>query len=92
MEMEKDKKIIVIYIGVEGLDMSQIESYIRQVSKKITPSTFEGEIIIIPIHSRDTRIECINPKYVTSEALINEHNKLMNELNEVLHHQITQLK
>jgi hypothetical protein len=40
----------------------------------------------------DTRIECINPKYITDEELVKEHTNLMKELNEALHFQLEILK
>lgn len=87
-----EKKILVIYIGVSGIRMEDIEQFAHKVAKKITPSLFEGEIIIIPTQSSDTRIECINPKYITEENLVKEHTELMKQLNEELRHQAEQLK
>ena len=71
--MEDEKKILVIYVGVAGIRGVDISDYVHKVASKITPTTFEGEVILIPIQSYDTKIECINPKYVTDEELIKEH-------------------
>mgnify|MGYP006299824815 CR=1 FL=1 len=43
-------------------------------------------------NSYDTRIECINTKYVTDEELVNKHTNLMKELHKELEHQIKQLR
>jgi len=87
-----ENKILVMYIGVMGLEIDNIEGYVNQLSDRIVPKKFEGDIILIPTQSADTRIECINPKYVTDEILIQEHTKLMNELKSHLIHQVEQLK
>jgi hypothetical protein len=61
-------KILVIYIGIGGIRSEDVDSYMKKVTEKITPRTFEGEIIVLPTQllvAPDTRIECINPKYIT---------------------------
>jgi hypothetical protein len=85
-------KILVIYIGVQGIRIEDIEYYTNKIAKKIIPSTFQGEIIVIPVQSSDTRIECINPEYITRKNLINKHTKLMEKLEEELQHQLKELK
>ena len=86
-----EEKILVIYIGVAGIRSEDISNYTKKISKKIIPSTFRGKIIIIPVQSIDTRIECINPKYITDEFLIKEHTEMMNKLKEELDYQTEQL-
>lgn len=90
--MEKEYKILVIYVGVAGIRGEDIRDFVQQVSQKITPKTFEGEIIIVPTQSPDTRIECINPKYITEEQLIQDNTELMKKLKFELQHQLDQLK
>lgn len=90
--MEKDYKILVIYVGVAGLRSIDIRDFIQEISNRISPKTMEGEIILIPTQSLDTRIECINPKYITDEKLIQEHTELMKNLKSELQHQLDQLK
>ena len=87
-----ENKILVIYVGVAGIRAIDIPDYVTKVSKKITPTTFEGEIILLPTQSYDTKIECINPKYITDEDLIKEHTEMMKILKEELQNQIDQLK
>lgn len=89
---EKETKILVIYVGVAGIRSEDIESFVQHVSKRISPSTFEGEIIIIPTQTYDTKIDCINPRYVTEEKLIEEHTNMMKKLNEELKYQLEELK
>jgi hypothetical protein len=90
--MVKDKLIIIIYVGVAGVRSEDIPYFIEKITKKIAPSTFEGELIIIPTQSFDTKIECINPKYITNEELINEHTEMMKNLKEQLQFQLDILK
>lgn len=90
--MTEESKIFVIYVGVQGVRSEDIPEVIERISRRIAPETFKGEIIFIPTQSPDTRIECINPKYVTDAELIAEHTENMKELHEQLKHQIQQLK
>ena len=85
-------KLLVIYVGVQGIRSEDIEEVVRKISTRITPTMFEGEIIVIPTQYSETRIECINPKYITDETLIQEHTKMMKELKEQLQHQLEQIK
>ena len=87
-----ENKILVIYVGVSGIRLEDIDTYINKVINKIMPQTFEGEIIIIPIQSSDTKIECVNPKYITDAELIIEHTEMMKKLQEALQNQLEQLK
>lgn len=84
--------ILVIYVGVANIRLADIEDFVKKVTKKITPERFEGEIIVIPTNTIDTKIECINPRYVTEEALIKEHNEMMKNLNNLLNYQINELE
>lgn len=85
-------KILVIYIGVAGIRNEDIENYVHKITKKITPQSFNGEIIIIPIQSYDTRIECINPQYITKVELVKKHNEMIKCLQEELQNQLDQFK
>ena len=87
-----ENKILVIYVGVAGIRAIDIPDYVNKVSQKITPITFEGEVILLPVQSYDTKVECINPKYITNEDLIKEHTEMMKNLNEELQNQLDQLK
>ena len=89
--MEK-VKILVLYIGVAGFRSEDVPDYVERVGKRISPQTMDSEIIIIPTQSHDTRIECINPIYITDEELTKKHTNLMQELHEELETQIKILK
>lgn len=88
----KENLILVIYVGVAGVREEDIQTITHKIAKKIIPVTFQGEIIVIPIQSPNSRIECINPKYITNEELVNEHTELMKKLQEELQHQADSLK
>jgi hypothetical protein len=87
-----EKLILVIYVGVVGLRSEDIQDFVHKLSERIIPSSVEGEFIMIPTQSPDTRIECINPKYITDVELIKEHTEMMKKLQEELQHQLKQLK
>ena len=84
--------ILVIYIGVQGIRSEDIEEFVSKISERISPTTLQGEIIVIPTQSPDTRIECINPKFITDAELIKEHTNMMKKLKEHLQHQLKQFK
>ena len=90
--METENKIIVIYIGVAGIRTEDIEEYVHRVTGKILPSTIKAEFIVVPTQSYDTRIECINPQYITDEELKAQHTLLMHDLNVALAEQIKLIK
>lgn len=90
--MDNETKIFVIYVGVAGIRSEDIPTYVQKITKKISPQTFDGEIIVIPTQSYDTKIECINPKYITDMDLINKNTHMMKELINNLNSQIEQLK
>jgi hypothetical protein len=87
-----ESKILVFYIGVAGIRSEDISNYIHKVTERIIPTTIEGEIIIIPIQSHETKVECINPKYITDIELINEHTEMMKKLQKELQYQSEQLR
>jgi len=87
-----ENKILVTYVGVAGIRSEDIDTFVHKVVKKIIPTTFVGEVIIIPIQSNDSKIECINPKYITDIELIKEHTDMMNKLQKELQNQLEILK
>ena len=90
--MEEEYKLIVLYAGVQGIRSEDIEEFVKKLTKRIAPTSMKGEVIIIPVQSPDTRIECINPKYITDTDLINEHTEMMKTLREHLQNQVEQVK
>jgi hypothetical protein len=86
-----ENKIIVIYVGVAGVRLEDIPDFVQKITAKISPQTFQGEIISIPVQSPDTTMECINPVYVTDVDLIKQHTDKMKQLHELLQFQIEQL-
>jgi len=88
----KEEKILVLYIGVAGIRSEDIDYYTHEVTKRIISETFKGEILIIPIQSPNTKIECVNPKYITDANLIKEHTEKMKQLQIELQYQLKQLK
>ena len=87
-----ENKILVIYVGVAGIRSEDISDFTHKVAKKIIPDTFHGEVIVLPVQYTDTRIECINPQYITDAILIQEHTDMMKKLQEALQNQLEQLK
>ena len=87
----EEKKIIVFYIDVRLLTPDEVKPYINSVSKRIAPEKIDGEILFIPVYG-ETKVECIDPVYITEPELIRKHRLLMDELHEHLEHQINELK
>ena len=87
-----ENNILVIYVGVHGIRSEDIISFTNTIAEKIIPLTFCGEVIVIPTHSHDTRIECINPIYISDEELIQQNSQLIKDLNSELEYQLQLLK
>lgn len=87
-----EHKILVVYVGVATIRSEDIDYYVHKVVSKVIPTTFKGEIIVIPVQDVNTRIECVNPKYITEPELIQRHTELMKELQEALLEQIKFIK
>lgn len=83
-----ENKIYVIYIGIANVEDEHRERYFEKVKDSLIPTSVEGEFIIIPTNSIDTRIECINPEYITDNELIRKHRLLIDELHEHLKFEI----
>jgi allophanate hydrolase subunit 1 len=83
-----ENKLLVFYINISNVDRESIEYFVKSVVEKIKPTSFDGEIIAIPIYYGDTRIDCINPKYITEVDLIKENTDMIEELNKNLKLQI----
>lgn len=81
-----------MYIGIAGIRSEDIDTYVKKVTAKIMPITFEGEIIVVPIQSNDCKIECINPVYITDKDLVAEHTEMINKLQQELKIQLDILK
>ena len=82
------EKVLVAYISVVGIRSEDFESYMSEVAKRITPEDFKGTIIFIPTNEQNSRIECIDPKYITEQSLILQNEELMKRLNSNLENQI----
>lgn len=90
--MDNETKILVLYVNVQGLRSEDIEYYTNMVAKRVIPETFQGEVIVLPVQTTETRIDCINPKYIKDVNLINKHTEMIKELQENLQYQLEQLK
>ena len=90
--METENKVYVIYLGVAGIGGNDIEDFREKVTSRIAPATVKGEILVIPVNSYETRMECIDPVYITDEDLVKKHTELMKELHDELDHQIKQIR
>jgi len=83
-----EKKILVFYLDVATMESRHIEEYVNSIKHRFFDPDFikrnNCEVIILPNRDGNTRLECINPVYVTDEQLIKEHEALMVEFNESL--------
>ena len=89
MEEKQDKLILVYYISIANVDIDDVEEFMNRVMKKISANSVseDTEIIALPIYG-ESRVECINPKYITDTDLIKKHERTMSELHEKLKNQI----
>lgn len=77
----KDKLILVFYIGVENICDCDVPAYMSEIADWITRDKDESaEFYFIPDpESRTTRVECINPQFLTEER-VKEMEEKANEL------------
>jgi hypothetical protein len=88
MEKDKNKILLVFYIDTRVIDPDEIPKLMSKLGEKLKPE-FNAESIFIPIQG-ESRVECINPKYITDSQLIKEHERLMAELHEHLNNQLNE--
>ncbi len=77
-----DKLILVFYIDVGNISPSEVAEYIEG----IRDNTRVGDInevvqFYIPVRDQETRVECINPKFVTDEDMIKKFEKQIKGVN-----------
>ena len=92
--MENTKLILIYYISTFGLENNEeIETFFHKLRDKIAAQSIseDSEIIFLPVIG-ESRIECINPKYITDSDLIKKHERAMSELHGHLNNQIEQIK
>lgn len=59
--LDKDKLYIVTYLGLKGVDESDIPSYIADITCHITKNFDDSvKFIAIPTKNKDTKIEFFN--------------------------------
>lgn len=78
--MENDDRIFVIYLAVGNMDNIDIEKYCRTTADKYINGNImniSDKVIVLPITGFDSRVECINPKYITDPELIKEHEEML---------------
>ena len=78
------KLILVYYIDVRHLDNDDVHYFMSRVMKNIRLESSDiGEIIALPVKDV-SKVECINPKYITEPELIREHRLKIDELHEIM--------
>jgi len=78
------KLILVYYIDVRHLKDEEIPYFMKSVMQNIRLKSPEiGEIIALPVKNV-SKVECINPKYITEPELIREHRLKIDELHEIM--------
>ena len=78
------KLILVYYIDVRHLNDEEVPYFMKRVMKNIRLESSDiGEIIALPVKNA-SKVECINPKYITEPELIREHRLKIDELHEIM--------
>lgn len=77
--MDKDSLIILVRIGVKGLDEKETSKNISSIKEIFKSYATQGNVTIFYLANFDTintNIECINPKLVTQDTYKEAENKL----------------
>jgi hypothetical protein len=86
-DQKQHRHVYVIYIGIgNATNEEEIEKVIMKAyeATKNVITTQMGEVIYLPTRDVSSRIECINPQYITRDDLLKKHDILMSELHEHL--------
>lgn len=79
-----DKIILVFYIGIADMNEQEVAQYVHRVQQRFFSQEFiqsnNAEIILLPTRETNSRIECINPKYITDAELIKEHHEKLTKM------------
>jgi hypothetical protein len=75
MQTEKNKTILVFYVDVRMIEGEEIEEFISKISTRVYSQLIDTQSIFIPVYG-ETRIECINPIYITDSELIKKTRKI----------------
>jgi hypothetical protein len=91
--MDNEPKIFVYYLNITGLHGDEIQNDAQTV-KALMDKYLEGlnSVMVIVPTEEHTRIECINPKYITNEKLIENHEFLLKELHDKIKFNLDQIK
>lgn len=82
-----DKKIFVVYVGIGSCQEDKMINEILKGAYDAISPVFKdqnAEVIFIPTRTIDSKIECINPKYITNKSLIEENELYINKLHKSL--------
>lgn len=91
-----DKKILVFYIGVGNMDSFDIPEYVGRIRNNFFTEEFlknaNIEVMLIPTRENHSKVECINPKYITDQNLIAEHENKLKECYAALNNFIAEIQ
>ena len=84
---DKDKLFLIFYIGIDGLNESSIDEYIKEIQNKLKDLDNSVRQIFIPQRgSNNIKVECINPvlldevQYKRVQDIIDEVNNNLKNL------------
>ena len=84
--LDKDKLYIVTYLGLEGVDNTDIPSYIAEITSHITKNFDDSvKFLAIPTKNKDTKIEFFNGEMLKQlepddvQSLIDKLNEFINK-------------
>jgi hypothetical protein len=72
--MKKEKCIYVAYIYVNGINYVRVQQKLYQAREYLEKYLSEDIVIVLPTISGETKVECINPKYLDNK---NEYDKIV---------------
>ena len=84
LSANENSKILVYYLSVKNFTIEEIDIVINNETQRLNSGNILTKMncicIVIPIFEGESRIECINPNYITSRQLISKHQKLLKNL------------
>lgn len=77
--------ILVFYVNVGNLDEQDVAEHIEMIRIRIANDKPEDTApwFYIPVRGEDTRVECLNPKFIANETLVANAMFQLTEINQI---------
>ena len=83
----KNKNVYVAYLNIDGISIQKHKEILKQVNTMISDKLPDDIVIVLPTRNLETKIECINPRFLDNvkeyENILKTVEDLQIKLNEL---------